>query len=55
MNIEKTKIKQLLKKRLGRNPKENEITNSMSETSLILEIVLEEVDKIKERLAKLEK
>lgn len=55
MKIEKTKIKKMLKERLGRSPKENEITNAMSEPQMLIDLLIEKVEELEDRIKKLEK
>ncbi len=55
MKIDKIKIETKLKEKLGRDASPNEITNSETDVNLIVEILVEEIETLKTKVATLEK
>lgn len=55
MIISETKIKEILKRRLNRNPKTSEVKNAYTDQNIINEILIEEIDLLKEEIVKLKK
>ena len=55
MKIEKTKIQKALKKFLNREPSEKEIQNGYTDQNIINELMMEEIDSLKEEIVNLKK
>ena len=54
MNMNKDKVKVFLKESIGREPKESEVINSLSDPTFLIKILTDEVEKLIKRVEKLE-